>query len=223
MNRFMRAAIAAGVLLTMGAAAFAQAPEAPVARQGGGRGQGRGLTLAAIPIPVMDTFATLKDDQKTKITAIQDRYKTDMAANRPAGGQMTPEDRAKITETNRKASDDIKAVLTKEQADAVEAALPMLNLVRTSRAFPLDVIPDLKLTPDQIKKLETLATDTNEKSRAIPREERQTKMREINAEAKTQIEAMLTDTQKDIIKAHPNANPRKAAGDANAAATPKKE
>ena len=93
---------------TFALTAFAQdAPKTPAQdpvaaqarRQGQGQGQrGARVTLATLPIKALDASLKLSDEQKTKITAIQEKYRTDAQALRPAqGAQPDPANRQKLT------------------------------------------------------------------------------------------------------------------------------
>src|SRR2546428_9282960 len=86
----------------------------------GQRGAGR-VTLATLPIKALDATVKLTDDEKTKITAIQEKYKTDAQALRPAqGAQPDPANRQKLRDLSMKANTDIEAVLTKEQNEKLK-------------------------------------------------------------------------------------------------------
>src|SRR5205809_6429627 len=114
---------------------FAQAPKedpgqnaAPAAgrRAQGGQGQRGGgrVSLATLPIKALDATVKLTDDEKSKITAIQEKYKTDAQALRPAqGAQPDPANRQKMRDLSTKANTDIEAVLTKEQNEKLKATL----------------------------------------------------------------------------------------------------
>jgi hypothetical protein len=206
MNRFTRLAIVTSALLALGIAACAQAPnDAGQPRQRGQRAQ---MTLAAIPPDVMNSITPLKGDQKSKITAIQDKFRADMTAARGTAGAGGA-DREQMRAAATKASDDIKGVLTKDQASAIEAAAPALALLRTTRTVSINAVPALKLTPDQWRQLEAVASDVRAKAQGVPREQRQDKMRELNADAKTRIDAILTPQQKEIAAKHPVQNGRR--------------
>jgi Spy/CpxP family protein refolding chaperone len=200
MKRLNRLAIVTGMLLALGIAACAQAPNnAGQQRQRGQRAQ---LTLAVIPPEVMNSITPLKGDQKSKITAIQDKFKADVTAARGTAGAGGA-DREKMRELSTKASDDVKAVLTPNQASAIETAAPALALLRSTRTVSMNAVPELKLTPDQWTQIEAVASDVRTKAQGVPREQRRDKMRELNADAKTRIDAILTPQQKAIAAKHP--------------------
>ncbi len=188
------------------------APAAPAARQGRGGGRRNQLPLVNVPIAVMDMVSPLSDDQKTKIQAIQDKEKTDFAA---------ATDRAAKTEVATKASDEIKALLTTDQTAAVAKATPMLAMLNQSRVIPVAALPDVKLTKDQMTKISSIVETEQAKLQGLTGADRQAKQTEVNADFKTQVEALLTTDQKASLAKYEAAHPRPArpgaAGGGNAA------
>jgi hypothetical protein len=202
--------IGVGLLLALSVPALAQTGDAakpaqtPGAQAGKAKGQGRRAGgVASMPVSAIDSVVSLKDDQKTKITDIQTKLKTDVQA---ATGDAT-----KIRELNRTATTDIQAVLTDEQKDKLKKSTPMLNLLQSSRAIPLAALADVKLTDDQKSKIDAAVTETQDKLKTAPRGDRAARQT-INADFKTKVEALLTDDQKKAIAKHAtrgrrNANP----------------
>ncbi len=196
MKSLKRMTLALGALLVLSIPVLAQAPPAAAGApaQGAGRaggGQGRRGGMSALPVATLNAIVTLKDDQKTKITAIQDKLKTDVAA---AAG-----DRMKIRELNTAANDDVKAVLTPEQQKMLTEKLPVVTLLNQSKAIPYAAYGDVKLTTEQMEKIKTAADATQEKMKGVARADRQTKNPEILADFKTQVEGVLTAEQKETI------------------------
>ena len=202
--------IVAGLALLLAVAgpvvAQTGAPQAGGARQGRGQGRGGQVSAATMPIGTLDYLLTLKDDQKTKITEIQNKLKEDIKAA-PAG------DRAARTALNTKAASDIDVVLTDDQKTKLKDHMPTLRLIGQSRAIPMAVIPDLKLTAEQRTKIMTAAKETQEKMAALPRgQASQADRQALTATFKTTVEGILTDEQKKTIadktpKAAPAPNP----------------
>ena len=183
---------AIGLALLLAAPVRAQAPA------GGGGGQRRGggaVSLATLPVAAIDSIVTLDADQKTKIGAIQATYKTDAAA---AQG-----DQAKMREVRTKATDDIKAVLKADQSTKLTETMPSLTLLARSRAVPIVVLADVKLTADQWTKIKAAAKDEADKLAAIDQADRRAKAPELVAAFKTTVEALLTDDQKKVIEKAP--------------------
>ena len=206
MNRWNRLALGMSALLVMSAPILAQTPEAAPKAAGVAKGgQGRRAGMAALPVSAFNALVTLKDDQKTKITAIEDKLKTDVAA---AAG-----DRAKMRDLMTVANADIKAVLTPDQMTALTEKLPVVMLLNQSKAVPVGAYADVKLTADQMDKIKTIATATQDKMKAVAKEDRKTKNPEILADFKTQIDTILTADQKETVgKFHaPKAGKKKPA------------
>src|SRR5690242_9827423 len=94
---------AAAVLMTVTASAFAQNPPGQRrAGQGQGRNRGRGVSLATLSVSTLDAVVKLTPEQKTKLTAIHDKYETDAKPLRPQpGAQPDPANRQKLADLNR--------------------------------------------------------------------------------------------------------------------------
>ena len=195
MTNITKIAVGLALMLAIAAPVVAQtaAPAAGGARQGARGGQGRrGAGLGTMPVAVLDYVVTLKDDQKTKITAIQDKLKADL---KDATG-----DQAKRRELNTAATTDIQAVLTDDQKTKLKENSQWIGLLQQSRAMPLAVLPDLKLTDDQKTKIKDAAKDTQGKMTVQPRPDAATRQT-ILADFKTKIEGILTDDQKKMVTA----------------------
>ena len=222
MYNLIRNTMVAAALFAVTVPVFAQdapAGQAPAAGQApvagarqGRRAGGRGLTLVTIPVAVLDMVSPLKEDQKTKITGIQDKAKTDAAAAADATARR---------DVNTKAAADVKAVLTTDQASAVDKAMPMLTMLNASQTIPVGALTDVKLTKEQMDKISALTETENAKLKGVAQPDRRAKTTEVNADFKMQVEAMLTTTQKDAIAkyvaAHPAPGRRNAAPAGNAA------
>lgn len=184
------------------AAGQTPAAGAQPARQGRRAGGAR-LTLATVPVAVLDMISPLKDDQKTKITGMQDKAKTDAAA---------AADNTARRDVNTKAVADVKAVLTTDQVNAVEKAMPMITMLNASRTIPIGALTDVKLTKDQMDKISAITETESAKLKGVAQADRQAKNREVNADFKMQVEALLTTTQKDAIAKYIAAHPAPAGG-----------
>ena len=193
MNSWKHLVVCGGLLLAFSLPALAQdAATTPVAPQPGQqRGGGRQTGISGIPIPVIDLLVTLKSEQKTKITAIHDKLKEDTKA---ATG-----DRQKLGELRSQANTDIKAVLTPEQTKTLDDAMPMLTMLNQSRVAPYGVLPEVKLTKDQMDKNQTIATEEQDKLKGVARADRRAKTQEVIADFKTKVDPILTAEQKDMV------------------------
>ncbi len=163
----------------------------------GGRG-GRGMSLAQLPAAVMDMITPLKPDQKTKITAIENKLRTDTQA-------MDWQARGPVMS---KAGDDVKAILTPLQLGTIEKELPMLGMV--SRVIPVGAMGDLKLTKTQMGKITGIANAAAPQMQGLRGPERQAKMDQLNV--KGQIEGVLTPAQKTMVAKYEIAHPRRQGG-----------
>ena len=181
--KFSKLVLTGAILLSTAAlsgAALAQdAAAAPAPRQGGGGGQGRGgygggaPTLANLPMPYLTAMLGLKDDQVTKIQAIQDKVRTDMQDLRKPDANGQRPDRAtlqpKIKDLNEQAKKDIESVLTADQIKKSESALKSAG-VYNSVSIPLAVVADLKLTPAEDEKLATIAAEATKADAATQKD-----------------------------------------------------
>ena len=203
-KRNILSAGAASLLGALSLSAVAQdAPKAPEQNPGaaqarpqrgqGQRGQGqRGgrVSLATLPVKALDTALKLSDDQKTKITAIQDKYRTDAQALRPAqGAQPDPANREKLRDLSTKANSDIEAILTKEQNDKVKDTLKELTSLARAGIQPALAL-EQNLTADQKTKIAAIAADVQQKTQGGG--DRRAAMEE----ARTKVDAILTTEQK---------------------------
>jgi Spy/CpxP family protein refolding chaperone len=205
MNSWRHLVAVGGLLLALGVPALAQTtPAPPNAQARGQRGGGRQGGLTSLPVTAIDAIVTLKADQKTKITAIQDKLKEDMRA---AAG-----DRQKAGELRTQATSDIKAVLTEEQAKTLQDTLPTLSLLNASRIVPYGALAEVKLTKDQLDKMQPIVKEEQEKLRGVARTERQAKMAEITTDFKSKTDTILTQAQKDVVAKYVAAHPRGARG-----------
>lgn len=156
--------------------------------------RGRGITLGILPVSAIDFAVGLKEDQKPKIEAIQDKLKED---EKSAGG-----DQVKMKEIGTKANEELLAILTAEQKAALTKATPMLGMLVRTKAIPLGVLGDLKLTADQKSKIEEAATETQGKMRGARGDK--AAQQELQTAFKTKVEGALTDDQKKMIAEHPD-------------------
>jgi hypothetical protein len=208
---------ALGLAVLTSGSVFAQQPPATGAAPGaaGGARQGQrggraAVSLATMPVAALDALVTLDADQKTKIAAIQATLKTDSAA---AAG-----DRQKMTELRTKANGEVKALLKEDQNKKLTELMPAIGLLVQSRAVPMTVLADVKLTADQWTKIKAAAKDATDKMAALAQEDRRTKGAEIRDAFKTTVEGLLTDDQKKIIEKAPKPAARAAGGAAPAPA-----
>src|SRR5437773_1390393 len=151
MNGFKRLMISAAVLLAWSIPTLGQGVGDPVkpgqvgvrgkqARAGKGKGMAGVVTM---PVGVIASIASLNEDQKTKITAIQSKLKTDLAAEA---------DKTRHKALTARATEEIRAVLTPAQISTLQQALPMVRLLNQSKAIPANALASVNLTADQKEK-----------------------------------------------------------------------
>jgi Spy/CpxP family protein refolding chaperone len=211
MNGWKHLIAVSGLMMVVSVPTLAQTPPAPntAAPQAGRQRGGRQTGISSLPVEAIDTIVTLNAEQKTKITTIQDKLKEDSKA---ANG-----DRQKMGELRTQANTDLKAVLTPSQTKSLDAALPALTMLNQSRVVPYGALAEVKLTKDQMGKIADIAKAEQEKLKGVTGADRRTKMQEVNADFKTQVDPILTKEQKDILAKYEAAHPRRnrAAGNAN--------
>src|SRR4051812_42990971 len=98
-------------LALIGGSALAQNQPGGAGQRGqrgqGGRG-GRGASLTTLPVETLDKILKLTPDEKTKVTAIRDKYTEESRTLRPQQGQQPdPANRDKLRELSTKATQDI--------------------------------------------------------------------------------------------------------------------
>jgi Spy/CpxP family protein refolding chaperone len=196
----MCAALAAMLALSVGAMAQAR-------QRGQGRRGGR-MTAVQIPVAALDAALKLTDDQKKKITAIQEKFAADSKPLRPMpGGQADPANRQKLGELRTAANGEIEAVLTAEQKTKLPEVVQEISGLQQV-GIPTGVIGELKLTADQKTKIAEIAKAAAEQLRGLSQEDRQTKGREIRTDASTKVQAILTADQKTAIEKWNKEHPR---------------
>jgi hypothetical protein len=208
MNSWTRIVAAGGLLLTLSLPVIAQTdPQttpAPQAQGGGRQRGGRQAGLSSLPVEAIDNLVTLTAEQKTKITAIQDKLKED---TRAATG-----DRQKMGELRTQANTDLKAVLTDSQNKKLTAVMPALTLLNQSRVMPYGALADVKLSKEQWEKIVGIAKTEQEKLQGVTGADRRAKMQEVSADFKTQVDPILTQEQKDAVAKYEAAHPRRGRG-----------
>ncbi len=151
--------------LSVGSAGLAQQPPGGGgAGGGGGRGGQRGgrgfgqVTLASVPVPVLADGLKLSASQASKIQAIQDQYRKDRTALRPAQGEQVDRNELfqKMGALDEETTKSIQGVLNESQNKQAPAFLKAIGGYRMV-GIPLEVLPDLKLTGDQKTKITSIA------------------------------------------------------------------
>lgn len=143
-------------------------------------------------------------------------------AGQGAGQQGTPPDfeamRAqmdKMRTAEQTAVRDAEAVLTDEQKKALPGVLAEMNSLRAA-GIPLEVVDDLKLTADQKTKISDITKKSQEQMQKRMETARQSgdfqnmrdTMMKSQQQTRTQVLAVLTETQRATVKAFVAAHPQ---------------
>lgn len=161
------------------------------------------LSAAEVPMPLLDSVVTLTTEQKEKLTPIYAKYAADVkalapAGRRQAGAPVDPGVRQKRTELQRETGKQIEGILTPDQLKKLRTASPQIAAAR-SAGLPLTVLADLKLTDDQRKQIADIVKGVAEQLKGLSADERRAKSRDLQRDARTKVEALLTADQKDVI------------------------
>jgi hypothetical protein len=106
-------------------------------------------------------------------------------------------------------------------ADGSSISLPWLALRRIdcfsrasgqSRAIPIGALADVKLTRAQFTKISGFTTPIAAQMQGLQGPDRRTKMEQVGPQLKTQIDGVLTQTQKDAIAKYVKAHPPRQGG-----------
>ena len=157
MNLRAIAAAAALTLIICGSAAAQGPGKQKGQKKGGGVAQIAQLNAAAL-----DALVKLTPEQKTRITAIHDKFQADSKAL-----PKDPSSRTKRRDLARTASQEVMALLTPEQKSklqsAVREAAPLAGA-----GIPIPLLAELKLTDEQQKKIAVLVSESRKGAGAGP-------------------------------------------------------
>jgi hypothetical protein len=120
---------------------------------------------------------------------------------------------------DKKASKEIEAVLTSSQRSKLPAVLKELETARNA-GIPVEVVADLKLTPDQTKKLDAVAKEAVAKRTQMmqggggggDRQAMFQAFQKMRDENRKKVDAILTPGQRDALKKYEDAHPRGRGG-----------
>jgi hypothetical protein len=161
-------------------------------------------------VAALDKALSLSSDQKTKIEAIQKKLADDQRAIAPqAGGQSDPAARQKRGELSAAAVKDIEAILTADQKAKWPEIQKQYSALRGA-GIPLEVVSDLKLSADQIQKIQAVEADAQkamEAARQGGNVDRQA-MAQLRQESQKKATDILTADQKTIVTKYEEAHPR---------------
>lgn len=125
----------------------------------------------------------------------------------------------KVRGLNEKANSSIEAALTSSQKSKVPGLMKEFQALRGAR-IPLEVAADLKLTPDQIKRIEAVSEEQSKKMRDAfqgagqggDRQAMMERFRTMRQENQQKVDAILTADQKAAVKKYEDAHPRPQRG-----------
>lgn len=222
-----RGILSTAVVLLAATTAMAQPPAAGGGRREGGlripgvRMMDRPLTLSQVPPATMKAVFKLSDEQVRKIEAIRSKTMEGLRALMPQRQQGQRPDprtfeaiRPKIDAAIKKADGEIMAVLTPAQRKQVPAMLKEMQALRNS-GLPMSLAGSLKLTPDQIKKLDAIG---KERAAALTKLFQQSnqdrmavmqKMGQIREDARKNALAVLNAQQKAAVDKWEKEHPRR--------------
>lgn len=227
---------------------------------GQGRGFGRGgqPTVVNVPVAALEKPLSLNADQVKKIGDIQTKHREGMRTMFPRGGpgggrrgggapgqpgqpggappgqpgggaQDIQAMMAKMTAANDKAAKDIDAILTSSQKAKLPAVLKEMQAARGAQ-IPVEIVGDLKLTADQVKKLEAISAESQTKMREMfsggargapgqpgqpgggDRQQMFQKFQEMRQATHQKTLGVLTPAQQAILKKYEDAHPRPQRG-----------
>lgn len=141
-----------------------------------------------VPPALLALMTPLSDDQKSRIQAIEDRWKPATEAASAAHNTVA------VRALRQQARAAIMAVLTSQQQVVIAGYAPMLYMVRCSTAVPATQLSSVKLTSDQLTKLIALAGDYSAQRKALS-DAYKTGVSRLNADVFTKIREVLTPDQ----------------------------
>ncbi len=190
----------------------------------------RSLTLAMIPLEYLKAELKLTDEQAAKVETIQTQAKTDLmklaedpaapkpprdpdspllpAAAPPSDPAKTQEIIAKMNDLRTKADSDIEAVLNEDQKKQLPEFFAETGGM-VEAGIPAALLAELKLTPEQRRKIVDAGTDAQRKWKEMPREERKAKRKAWRKDLSDRIQEVLTDDQKQTLKKFAEEPPKK--------------
>ncbi len=183
LRRLGRGLLAALLFLTLSAAAFAQDPGGPPGGPGFGPPPGFGpgpgfggpdrMSIANVPVALLDTDLKLSAGQKTKIAHIQSQFQAQRRALLPPppeqGGEPPDMDgmRANMDRMiglSQQASRQILAVLTARQKKALPTVMQEVQTLRMA-GIPPELAGELKLTVSQKKRIAAIQRSAQQEIR----------------------------------------------------------
>lgn len=203
-TRTIGLAVVLGMLTICAAVAAAQNPP----REGRGRGMRDGTSsVMLLRSEQVQKELKLTDEQKTKLQALADKIRSETRQRMSGLRDLSSEERRKkfdemrpemqkLEESQRK---DVAAILNPDQARRFRQI--ELQQLRSAALLQADVATTLRLTEEQKKKLQEVATQTAEKlqtqtGEGTDRQQSREKRRQLRDDGDKQAMAILTQEQK---------------------------
>jgi hypothetical protein len=124
---------------------------------------------------------------------------------------MDPAIFEKLRGMNQKATADIEAVLNSSQKAKLPGVMKEFQALGSAR-IPFGVVPELKLTADQGKRLQAVGDEQEKKRQALVGGTDRNAFRALREETQQKVEAILTADQKATVKKYEDAHPRPGRG-----------
>lgn len=181
----------------------------------------RPLTLSQVPLATLKAVFKLSADQEKKVEGIQQKTMESIRASMPSMQPGQRPDRAafekarpKIEAAMKKADADIETVLTPAQRKQVPAMLKEMQALRGA-GLPMSLAGSLKLTADQIAKLDKIAKDRAAATAKLfqgnqgDRMAAMQKMGQLRDDARKKAMAVLNAQQKAAVEKWEKEHPRR--------------
>jgi hypothetical protein len=161
--------------------------------------------VARVPIETLTSYLHLSPTQVSSITKIHDDLSNQMRAMRPApGSPPDPSVFQKMGAASDAATASIEAQLNTRQKASLPGVMKELQAIQ-SGGIPLQVAPQLHLTSAQLSQMESISSQPMAAGQGQDR-------RAMFQQRRTQIEAVLTPAQKQLVDAYEAAHPRGRGG-----------
>lgn len=213
-------------LTLLGAAALAQGPGGPGGPRGGffgGPMMRGGGSILMVPMPILKQQLGLSSSQEDQLNTIRKNMQQEMQSlrpQRPQNGQRPDMQtmqanfqkmRTMMEDYNKKAM----AVLDTKQREKAPKVVKLVDDANTV-GIPAEVLPQLKLSEDQVKHIESIADDTQKQMQTAFQNARQnndfSSMRQTMMQTRTTAHSnamtVLTDNQINIVNNYLKNHPR---------------
>ena len=217
-------------LTLLGSALLAQGPGGPGGPRGGffgGPMMRGGGSILMVPMPILKQQLGLSSSQESQLNTIHKDMQQEMQSlrpQRPQNGQRPDMQtmqahfqkmRTMMEDYNKKAL----AVLTPEQQKKAPKVVKLVNDANTV-GIPAEVLPQLKLSSDQVKHIESIANDSQKQMQAAFQNARQNNdfssmrqtMMQTRSTAHSNAMTVLTDNQVNIVNNYLKNHPRGMGG-----------